>query len=501
MRGIFSRAVLRSIAPTVVCGLIIHWRSYIFKTPPPPVEHSTERCCFRRLIEQRHVGVRGSDVSQPQPHHQVVSVLNRIGGSRMGFSLRDYTRLKPLASGGCGEVFRAREKRLDRTVVLKKIGAAWDMKMRRMCANEARTAAGLHHPNIIKIFNFGQAHNSVYVVMECIDGVNLEEILMQGVEKELALYAMIDVCDALAFAHSRGVIHRDLKPSNILIDCNGVSHLSDFGLAVRKTDVRMADSGRVSGTIRYMAPEIFADSQAACEATDLYSLGVILYRIVTGSFPFPDDISNGPDAVTILRNAQPRPEELSGTPEPLRDAILRCLDTDPGHRTTTAAAIRDIVTASCTDTQNRSRLGERVRALASMNEEAGIVRIQSMIEQGALHDAYFLLKDAINCNPADARLVPLLDTLHQCQIRKQRHTLFVSITAVMCITALIAVAGLAFFFTRPRPLVGYPAIEKMRETTVHDNEGHSDTSPDLLADSLDMTTDLKKGRPESPAHK
>jgi serine/threonine protein kinase len=209
-----------------------------------------------------------------------------------------------IGHGGMGAVYKARQKKLDRLVALKIIHpeSAGDPAFAERFNREARTLARLNHPHIVAVHDFGEvtlsgtdAANSppqtlYYFLMEYVDGVNLRQAMAANrLPQEQALAIVSQVCDALQFAHDAGVVHRDIKPENILLDQRGRVKIADFGLAKLATpselDFTLTATHQVMGTPRYMAPEQMAGSHAVDHRADLYSLGAVLYEMLTGRVP------------------------------------------------------------------------------------------------------------------------------------------------------------------------------------------------------------------------
>lgn len=219
-----------------------------------------------------------------------------------------------VGSGGMGCVFRAQQTRLERNVALKllprELGA--DGMFAERFSREARAMARLNHPNIVAIHDFGEAKGLHYLVMEYMDGMNLRELLEAGpIAPVDAMRIFESVCQALAYAHAEGVIHRDIKPENILFNKMGHVALADFGLARLATDshaaVSLTQTRQAMGTLNYMAPEQWENPKAVDYRADVYSMGILLYELLTGrvprgTFPPASSIVNVPVSVDAAIN-------------------------------------------------------------------------------------------------------------------------------------------------------------------------------------------------------
>ena len=223
-------------------------------------------------------------------------------------SFDDYELLEELGRGGMGVVYRAYQKSLDRTVAVK-------MLLRRDLASpadlarfrtEAEAAARLDHPNIVSVFEVGECSGHPFYSMRFIEGTTLAKRLTTGpLPHRDAALILAKVAAAVHVAHGRGVLHRDLKPSNILIDASGEPHVSDFGLAKRiEADQTVTHTGAIIGTPCYMSPEQAAGSRGDVgPASDVWSLGAILYQTLTGRPPF--QASNPMDTLLAVLESDP----------------------------------------------------------------------------------------------------------------------------------------------------------------------------------------------------
>ncbi len=200
--------------------------------------------------------------------------------------------LELLGKGGMGAVYKARQPHLDRLVAVKILSpdVSQDPAFTERFTREARTLAKLNHPNIVGIYDFGQASGFCYFVMEYIDGVNLRQAMRAGELKPAAALKIVpQICDALQFAHDEGIVHRDIKPENVLLDRKGRVKIADFGLAklLGKTpfDLSLTGTQQVMGTMHYIAPEQLKGSRDVDHRADIYSLGVTFYEMLTGELP------------------------------------------------------------------------------------------------------------------------------------------------------------------------------------------------------------------------
>jgi eukaryotic-like serine/threonine-protein kinase len=245
-----------------------------------------------------------------------------------------YRVISRLGSGGMADVYLAQDQLLGREVAVKVLHHhfAEDQEFVERFRREASSAAALSHPNIVGIFDRGEWNGTYYIAMEYVAGRSLKTIVReQGpLEPAMAIDIVIQILRAARFAHRRGVIHRDLKPHNVIIDEEGRARVTDFGIA-RAGASDMTLTGSIMGTAQYLSPEQ-AQGYAVSDASDLYSVGVILYELLTGVVPF-----EGESAVAIAFkqvSATPRPpSELNPTLPPSLDAVvLRALAKDPAER-------------------------------------------------------------------------------------------------------------------------------------------------------------------------
>ncbi|MGI8684077.1 MAG: Stk1 family PASTA domain-containing Ser/Thr kinase [Acidimicrobiales bacterium] len=255
-----------------------------------------------------------------------------------------YEILRQVARGGMAEVYLARDQLLDRRVALKVLfpELSIDRSFVERFRREAQSAANLSHPNIVSVYDWGEEEDTYYIVMEYIDGRPLSALIRsQGpLLADRAATIGADVANALAFAHRNGVVHRDVKPGNVLLDANENVKVTDFGIArAKNTQENLTQTGAVMGTATYFSPEQ-AQGYGVDQRSDVYSLGVVLYEMVTGKPPFAGD-----NPVTIaykhVREQPVPPRQLNpAIPAAFEAIVLQAMAKDPADRYASAEDLR-----------------------------------------------------------------------------------------------------------------------------------------------------------------
>ena len=272
-----------------------------------------------------------------------------------GTTLGPYEIESPIGAGGMGEVYRARDTRLDRTVAIKVLPehVAADPDLKQRFEREAKTISRLNHPHICGLYDIGDQDGIRFLVMEHLEGETLAERLCRDGALALddAVRYATEIADALEAAHQEGIVHRDLKPSNVMLTRSG-SKVLDFGIATRvieggsETATRSQESmtavGSVAGTVPYMSPESLRGEPPDARS-DVWALGVLLQELTTGARPFRGDTAAVLTSAILRDPAEPLPE---GLPDWLRVVVNRCLSRDPHRRFQRAGEVRAALEAT-----------------------------------------------------------------------------------------------------------------------------------------------------------
>jgi serine/threonine protein kinase len=281
-----------------------------------------------------------------------------------------------IGRGGMSVVYRARDIRLNRTVAVKVLPPelAYDPAIRTRFTREAQTAARLTHAHIVPIYDVGERDGIAYFVMALITGGNLAALLAHEPRQPIdeARRLLVEIADALSYAHLRGVIHRDIKPDNILLDAeSGRAMVSDFGIArAIESGTQLTITGTAVGTPTYMSPEQAVGEKELDGRSDLYSLGVVAYQMLTGRVPF----AAGNSMALLMKHVSERPQPIvdlrPDVPKALRDAVERALMKAPEDRWPTAASLRDALRSDDAPAMWRAEYREPVRYTSPRPESA-----------------------------------------------------------------------------------------------------------------------------------
>jgi len=300
----------------------------------PPWKHYLQRQfqvheLLRDSLHAQSLAERTPDEAEPLPR--------RLG---------PYELLEAVAQGGCGRVYKAWQHGLDRPVAVKVLRPPFSrlLRTRQRFCQEARVMASLRHPNILTIHDIGEWQGEIFFSMDFVAGGSLGDRLGNGrMSARQAVELLTTVARAVDFAHQRGVIHCDLKPSNILVDDQAGPLVADFGLAwITAAEPDAGEAGQVVGTPAYMAPEQVAGSPSTLgPAADVWSLGVILYELLTGRRPFTGRSLLDLQQAICAQEPAPLGPLAPSSPRDLEAICDRCLVKDPSRRYGSAADLAD----------------------------------------------------------------------------------------------------------------------------------------------------------------
>ena len=315
-------------------------------------------------------------------------------GTRLG----PYEILSPIGAGGMGEVYRAKDTRLDRTVAIKVLPShlSSDTELRQRFEREAKAVSSLNHPHICTVHDVGQQDGTDYLVMEYLEGETLAARLTKGpMQTDQVLRYAIEISDALDKAHRQGVVHRDLKPGNIMLTKSGAK-LLDFGLAkLRDTqsgggeagvtglptaNQSLTGAGTILGTFQYMAPEQLEGKEADAR-TDIFAFGAVVYEMATGRKAFKGE--SQASLITAIMSSEPEPISTLQpmTPPALDHIVKRCLAKDPDNRVQTA---RDVTLELEWITEGASQAGIPAPVVAHRKNRERIVWAVAVLLVAAL---------------------------------------------------------------------------------------------------------------------
>jgi serine/threonine-protein kinase len=256
-----------------------------------------------------------------------------------------YQVLEPIGRGAMGTVYKGLDPAIDRLVALKTIRLDFAAnpeeveEMKERLLREARAAGKLSHPNIVTIYDAGQEEGYQYIAMEFLEGTTLEKYIRKKTEINFKIMAqiLIQVCDALDYAHSHGIVHRDIKPANIMVQDNFQIKVMDFGIA-RFGQANLTQTGMAMGTPNYMPPEVLK-GRIADKRSDIFSLGIMTYELLTGKRPF-----RGPTISSLIYsilndNPQPPSQINNRVPDIFNRICEKCLKKNPEERYHSAAEV------------------------------------------------------------------------------------------------------------------------------------------------------------------
>src|SRR5207245_2473140 len=254
-----------------------------------------------------------------------------------------YRIMRKLGAGGMANVYLAEDQELGRRVAIKILNDrhANDDQFVERFRREAKNAASLSHPNVVPIYDRGEAEGTYYLAMEYLDGRSLKELIVGRGPAPIPIaidYAR-QILAAVRFAHRHGIVHRDIKPHNVLVDAEGRLKVTDFGIA-RAGASQMTEAGSIIGTAQYLSPEQ-ARGAPVDQTSDLYSLGVVLYELLTGTLPFGGDTPVEIAMKHLSKVPEPPSAKRSDIPHDLDLVVMRALAKDPSERYESAQEMDD----------------------------------------------------------------------------------------------------------------------------------------------------------------
>jgi len=356
--------------------------------PPTALQGICPECMLKAGLaaETREIGPGGTVVTKPNPQPPP-----RVEALAQHFP--QFELLECLGRGGMGVVYKARQKSLDRVVALKILAPEKENapQFAERFSREAKTLAKLNHPNIVTVHDFGETNGMFYLVMEFVDGVNLRQMMRdRRLLPEEALAIVPPVCQALQYAHDQGIVHRDIKPDNLLLDKQGRVKIADFGIAkiLGRSAPGAGETREVLGTPRYMAPEQVQQPQRVDHRADIYSLGIVLYEMLTGELPAtklqPPSKKVQMDVridEIVLRALEQEPELRFQTATEFRTQVETVSSTAPAHARTARLQTGDRAASAAGGTFDPRKLPWQVWVVIAMLALEGLGNLIAIPKQ------------------------------------------------------------------------------------------------------------------------
>ena len=301
-----------------------------------------------------------------------------------------YRIAEKIGKGGMAEVYRGMDHVLEREVAIKVLTERSDEVCRRFLL-EAQSMARLNHPNIVAVYDVGVDRSLSYIILEYVRGSTLRDIDRSKISFDAAIDLTLQLLEALHYAHAQGIIHRDIKPGNLMIGDDKSLKVMDFGLARRMSDMsNLTQSHEIVGTIAYLPPERFL-GKSGDRSSDLYSVGVLMYELVCGTLPFPQESGDLVAAMYAHVNDRPQPPRLRNpkVPPGLDRMIMRLLDKEPARRYSDAASLIADLKAVQAALHRTSRQPRAIQSIENENADARPDSVTSLSEgpQEPVHGA------------------------------------------------------------------------------------------------------------------
>jgi hypothetical protein len=301
----------------------------------------------RRLVDRHLYGIELDYTGKGRPQSGTLSA----GGDGLEETFGGFREMDLIGRGGMGEVYRAIHptRKIPVAVKLLKETGEPDAEARRRFRREAQTIARLKHPNIVALYDIGEQDGTLFMVMEYVAGRTVAQLLRERGRLSLVDTAVIlkDTAAALDYAHAQAVVHRDIKPSNVIVEAEtGRAALVDFGIAKIAAETQITQTGGMVGTLDYIAPEQIQGGVTVDERADIYSLGIMVYQMLTGELPFRH---NNPGAMVMAHLMQPAPDPrdwVADLPESVAVAVMRAMSKKPEQRFTSAGEMASVLLSS-----------------------------------------------------------------------------------------------------------------------------------------------------------
>jgi serine/threonine protein kinase len=341
--------------------------------------------------------------------------------SKAPATIGKYALLRPLGSGGMGEVHLAHDPEADRFVAIKVLrDAVLDQELLERFLREGRATAKLRHTNIVTVYEVGAQEGRPFIAMEFVDGAALSDLLSHRQPLTLAekLSYLEQICAGLHFAHRSGIVHRDVKPGNLMIDREGVVRILDFGIA-RVGDTGMTRSGTMMGTLPYMSPEQML-GRPIDHRSDIFAVGSVAYELLSGERAFPGDLDTGLLQRLPYEDPPPIGDRCPDLPPGLADIVVRALRKCPDDRfvdlAEMSAALRGIQIAPAPDSGERERDGSAAGSSQTQTIRRCLVEAEAQLTSGDIGGAADTLHRVLALDPRDSSALALCARVRQAAV-------------------------------------------------------------------------------------
>lgn len=332
-----------------------------------------------------------------------------------------YALLRPLGSGGMGEVHLAHDPEAERLVAIKVLcDAVLDQELLQRFLREGRATAKLRHTNIVTVYEVGEHEGRPFIAMEFVDGTALSDLLSHRQPLTLAekLSYLEQICAGLHFAHRSGIVHRDVKPANLMIDSEGVVRILDFGIA-RVGDPGMTRSGSMVGTLSYMSPEQML-GRPIDHRSDIFAVGAVSYELLCGELAFPGDLHTGLAQRLPYEDPPALGARCPDVPPALEEIVFRALEKSPDNRfadlAEMAAALRGIQLAPPRDSQEWGPAGPATASARTQTIRRCLAEAESQLVSGDIAGAANTLHQVLALDPRDPSALALFARVRQAAV-------------------------------------------------------------------------------------